>query len=249
MEGGSAPLSPLNGPQTHKLSTRWVLWFDYPSKGEFCLSGLFFGSSHAAIPGQSKKRVVWESNLRKIATMETLEDFWAVLNKVAPPSKMAASCNYHLFREGIEPRWEDKANEQGGKVRRCSVRERVLTCEQWVLTLRREKTHASWMATCVAAIAEQLESELFSEQVRAVCACLWRSCASGVRHRRERPQEPGPTVVVVAVRHGQRGHRHGHWNAVEAGPARQRQTWLPGAKTTSCGGVWLTWLADAWRRA
>jgi hypothetical protein len=36
MESGSAvgaPLSPLNGPQTHKLSTRWVLWFDYPSKG------------------------------------------------------------------------------------------------------------------------------------------------------------------------------------------------------------------------
>jgi translation initiation factor 4E len=65
---------------------------------------------------QSKKRAVWENNLRKVATIETLEDFWAVMNKVAPASKLPASCNYHLFREGIEPKWEDKANEGGGKV-------------------------------------------------------------------------------------------------------------------------------------
>jgi translation initiation factor 4E len=26
-----------------------------------------------------------------------------------------AGSNYHVFKEGIEPMWEDKANAQGGK--------------------------------------------------------------------------------------------------------------------------------------
>ncbi len=92
---------------------------------------------------------MWESNLRRVATLETLEDFWAVLNAVAPPSKMAVSCNYHLFREGVEPKWEDRANEGGGK---------------WVLAQpkqqqRRDKLDKAWMATAVAAVSEQLELE------------------------------------------------------------------------------------------
>jgi translation initiation factor 4E len=83
--------------------------------------------------------------------METLEDFWAVLNKVAPPSKMAASCNYHLFREGVEPKWEDKANEGGGKWVHGQPRQQSGG--------RRDKLDKAWTATALAAVCEQLELE------------------------------------------------------------------------------------------
>ena len=66
---------------------------------------------------------------------------------------MPNSCNFHLFREGIEPKWEDKANEGGGK---------------WVFSQarqRREKLDKAWITTCVAAIAEQPESDNFADQV------------------------------------------------------------------------------------
>ncbi len=59
---------------------------------------------------QAKKRTVWENNLRKVydlfalklallmffsqqvATIETLEDFWGVMNKVAPAGKVCFLC-------------------------------------------------------------------------------------------------------------------------------------------------------------
>lgn len=88
--------------------------------------------------------------------MASVEDFWAVMNRVVPASKLPNSCNYHLFREGIEPKWEDPANEGGGK---------------WVYSQtkqRREKLDKAWMRTCVAAIGEQLENEHFSDQVCGV---------------------------------------------------------------------------------
>lgn len=68
------------------------------------------------------------------------------------------------------------ALSQSGKIRptslaaRCAIRVFVACfcierMEQWVVTQRRDKTHAAWIATCVAAIAEQLESESYPDQV------------------------------------------------------------------------------------
>ena len=38
-----------------------------------------------------------------------------------PPSGLDKCANYHFFKEGIFPLWEDEANKQGGK---------------WVLTIK-----------------------------------------------------------------------------------------------------------------
>jgi translation initiation factor 4E len=34
---------------------------------------------------------------------------------VIKASQLAAGSNYHLFKEGVQPMWEDPANEKGGK--------------------------------------------------------------------------------------------------------------------------------------
>lgn len=57
-------------------------------------------------------------------------------NNVMPASQLEHGSNYHLFKVGIEPKWEDPANGRGG---------------QWVLTLsnkqRKEKLDKLWLYT------------------------------------------------------------------------------------------------------
>lgn len=77
------------------LHDRWTLWFDNP---------------RIAPPGSD-----WKENLKQIATVHSIGDFWQVFNNVKPASEIGTTSNYSIFREGIDPSWEDPANENGGK--------------------------------------------------------------------------------------------------------------------------------------
>jgi translation initiation factor 4E len=57
----------------------------------------------------------YEKNIKKIGSFATVEDFWAYYNHLVRPSDLQPSCDYHLFRSGIKPMWEDEANRKGGK--------------------------------------------------------------------------------------------------------------------------------------
>ncbi len=50
-----------------------------------------------------------------IATMATIYDLWAVLNSTGTPSLSPIKCNWSLFRDNIQPEWEDDRNKRGGK--------------------------------------------------------------------------------------------------------------------------------------
>lgn len=39
----------------------------------------------------------------------------SLYNNILPPSRLATGADIHLFREGIEPKWEDPACAGGGK--------------------------------------------------------------------------------------------------------------------------------------
>eukprot|EP00960_Hanusia_phi_P030472 748646-Hanusia_phi.AAC.1 len=54
-------------------------------------------------------------NMKRVSEFDTIEDFWGTINNIPPPSKLPVGCNYHLFREGIMPMWEDAHNAKGGK--------------------------------------------------------------------------------------------------------------------------------------
>jgi translation initiation factor 4E len=79
----------------HPLQHSWTLWYDCPSRKV----------SHSN----------WHENLKKLITFDTVEDFWGVYNNILKPSQISAGSNFHLFKAGIEPMWEDKANGEGGK--------------------------------------------------------------------------------------------------------------------------------------
>jgi translation initiation factor 4E len=57
----------------------------------------------------------WEDNLKQVITFDTVEDFWALYNHIEIVSLLGNGCDYSLFKKGIEPAWEDKANEKGGR--------------------------------------------------------------------------------------------------------------------------------------
>lgn len=96
---GAHPLHPPPGEpdfsQKHPLETKWTLWFDNPNG--------------------KQKQSQWGQTLRAVYTFDTVEDFWCLYNNIIPPSRLSNGSDLHLFREGVEPKWEDPMCEGGGK--------------------------------------------------------------------------------------------------------------------------------------
>lgn len=121
LDGPADETEPLSAVK-HQLQCSWTLWYDYPNK----------------------KAVSWEDNLQHVYTFNTVEDFWSVFNHIKPPSALGNGSNYHLFKEGIRPMWEDQANKLGGK---------------WLVTPDRgdKELDKWWLNTVMACIGETFE--------------------------------------------------------------------------------------------
>lgn len=84
--------SPMKNLSKHPLDTAWTLWYF-----------------------KNDRDRDWEQNQREVASFDTVEDFWAIINNIEVPSNLAHGCDYSLFRKGIRPMWEDNANKNGGR--------------------------------------------------------------------------------------------------------------------------------------
>jgi translation initiation factor 4E len=85
------------------------------------------------------------------------EQFWAIFNNILPAKMLAQNSNYHLFKEGIEPMWEDPQNKDGGKF--------VLSMPK---SYRSEgRTDECWLYTVLAVIGETMD-----ESGEEVCGCV-----------------------------------------------------------------------------
>ncbi|KAK2075648.1 hypothetical protein QBZ16_001756 [Prototheca wickerhamii] len=113
----------------HPLETKWTLWFDNPE-----------GKQHAA---------QWGKTLRPVYTFGTVEEFWGLYNNILPPSRLATGADIHLFREGIEPKWEDPACAGGGKWSFLIPRGSSGSAAQLLDT--------NWLHVILACIGEQFE--------------------------------------------------------------------------------------------
>lgn len=57
----------------------------------------------------------YESSIRDVATVHSVEEFWSVYDFLVRPNELPTTTDYHFFRKGIKPTWEDAANARGGK--------------------------------------------------------------------------------------------------------------------------------------
>ena len=52
----------------------------------------------------------------KIADVSNIQEFWEVFQHLQKPSQCPVGSDYHIFKKGIVPMWEDKLNKDGGKL-------------------------------------------------------------------------------------------------------------------------------------
>ncbi|KAB0395720.1 hypothetical protein E2I00_006812, partial [Balaenoptera physalus] len=78
--------------ELHPLLNRWALWFF-----------------------KNDRSRAWQDNLHLVTKFDTVEDFWAMYNNIQLASKLSSGCDYALFKDGIEPMWEDSRNRRGGR--------------------------------------------------------------------------------------------------------------------------------------
>eukprot|EP00877_Chromochloris_zofingiensis_P007497 jgi/Chrzof1/2/Cz01g00030.t1 len=120
----------------HPLEHRWTLWFDNPSVKQ---SVAKFGQG-----------------LRAVYSFDTVEDFWCLYNNIKTPSQLQPSATYYLFKDGIEPKWEDPRNANGGSwtanVPRTANGKQIL--DAW------------WLHAVLACIGEQFDE---GDEVCGVC--------------------------------------------------------------------------------
>ena len=57
----------------------------------------------------------YDSELKPVATFNTIEDFWAIYQHFHHPTEMTSGTQIHLFVEGVKPMWENSKCVAGGK--------------------------------------------------------------------------------------------------------------------------------------
>ncbi|XP_025964927.1 eukaryotic translation initiation factor 4E [Dromaius novaehollandiae] len=121
-----APSQEVASPEQyikHPLQNRWALWFF-----------------------KNDKSKTWQANLRLISKFDTVEDFWALYNHIQLSSNLMPGCDYSLFKDGIEPMWEDEKNKRGGR---------------WLITLNKQQRRSDldrfWLETLLCLIGESFD--------------------------------------------------------------------------------------------
>jgi len=87
----------------------------------------------------------YQNAVQKIGSFDSVEGFFGIYDHLVKPHSLTSESHvtdYHLFREGISPTWEDPKNRNGGK---------------WIVRLRKVEGLASlyWEDLIMALVGEQ----------------------------------------------------------------------------------------------
>ena len=66
--------------------------------------------------GPKEKEQEFFEKIIKIADVSNIQEFWEVFQHLQKPSQCPVGSDYHIFKKGIVPMWEDKLNKDGGKL-------------------------------------------------------------------------------------------------------------------------------------
>jgi translation initiation factor 4E len=109
-------------PPAHPLQDSWSFWFRPP------------------IPKPNGYGDDYAKSISQIATVATVEDFWLVYRHLNRPSTLPHVSDYHFFKAGIRPIWEDDDNKNGGK---------------WIVKLKKGVADRYWEDLLLALVGNQ----------------------------------------------------------------------------------------------
>lgn len=115
---GTKKSIPPTVPEVHPLKNTWVVWYRSPGN----------------------KFQDYEKSTHRVAHFGTVEEFWTVYTHLRRPSALPHVSDYHLFKKGIRPVWEDAENKNGGK---------------WNIRLRKGVANRYWEDLLLAIVGGQ----------------------------------------------------------------------------------------------
>ncbi|WVQ93028.1 hypothetical protein IAU59_000091 [Kwoniella sp. CBS 9459] len=122
----------------HPLRHAWTLFFDSKT----------YKPDTAAMQKKEGGSALseYEMSLLTVGKFDTVEGFARHLNNIRLPSLLNKNSNYHMFKNGIRPMWEDPANANGGK---------------WVILFRNSSPtmDVAWANLTMALVGEILDPE------------------------------------------------------------------------------------------
>jgi translation initiation factor 4E len=118
------------GPGEHALKSTWIVWYRPPTP----------------------KYSDYEKSTVPLASISSVESFWAVYSHLKRPSLLPTVSDYHIFKKGIRPVWEDEANKRGGK---------------WIVRLKKGVADRYWENLLLALVGDQ-----FAEAGDEVCGAV-----------------------------------------------------------------------------
>ncbi|KAI4123705.1 MAG: hypothetical protein LQ341_007166, partial [Variospora aurantia] len=130
-----ASISSLTGQSTgaaseNPLRYTWIVWYRPPTS----------------------KFQDYEKSTIPLAHFSSVESFWTVYTHLKHPSTLPSVSDYHLFRKGIRPVWEDEENKRGGK---------------WIVRLKKGVADRYWEDLLLAIVGDQ-----FAEAGEEVCGAV-----------------------------------------------------------------------------
>lgn len=120
-------------PSVHTLKHGWVFWFRPPIS-------------------KSNGYLEYEKTLHAMAGFDSVEDFFTIYKHLKRPSTLPLVSDYHIFKKGIRPVWEDEENKKGGK---------------WIVRLKKGVADRYWEDLLFAIIGDQ-----FAEASEEVCGAV-----------------------------------------------------------------------------
>ncbi|XP_076239908.1 eukaryotic translation initiation factor 4E type 2 isoform X4 [Calliopsis andreniformis] len=99
----------------------------------------------------------------------SVEQFWSLYSHLVRPSELTTHTDFHLFKVGIKPMWEDEANQKGGK---------------WIVRLRKGLVSRCWENLILAMLGEQFMvgeeicGAVVSIRFQEDIICVWNKTAS-----------------------------------------------------------------------
>ncbi|TRY67129.1 hypothetical protein TCAL_07216 [Tigriopus californicus] len=82
----------------------------------------------------------FDQSLRQVGRFASCEQFWRLYSHLVRPGDLQSHSDFHLFKEGIKPMWEDEVNRYGGK---------------WIVRLRKGLASRCWENLILAMLGEQ----------------------------------------------------------------------------------------------